>query len=82
MILEHVLADYYSQEGGRLEGGGGGALSGLPMLGLRWQRGESQALREALGLKAREYQGMKAMGSKLRDFLYNPTLACHPYIFP
>ena len=53
MILEHMLADYTreAQRGGR------GALSGLPILGLRWQRVESEALREALGLKAKEYQG-------------------------
>ena len=50
MILEHFLTDHLSC-------GNGGALSGLPMLGLRWQRGESQALRQALGLEAHKYQG-------------------------
>ncbi len=40
-VLQHVLSDF-SENGPR--------LSGLPMLGLRWQRAESLAMREALGL--------------------------------
>ena len=77
MILEHVLADHSSSQEG-LGGGGGGALAGLPMLGLRWQRGESQALREALGLKAREYQGGEAEECKFHDFLTHSRSACLP----
>ena len=55
MVLEHFLQ-------GHIEGSGEGAdevKRGLPMLGLRWQRCESRAMREGLGLPGAEHQGEK-----------------------
>ena len=56
MILQRCLDDYLEQAGG----GGAGAeqtAAGLPMLGLRWQRTESEAMRGALGLPEKAHQG-------------------------
>ena len=67
MILQRCLADHLEHAAGgkaatttELAGEGAGAErteAGLPMLGLRWQRTESEAMRGALGLPEKAHQG-------------------------
>lgn len=70
MILKRCLEDYLEQAVAMGEGKGAAAeqaaagrrgaaaeRAGLPMLGLRWQRTESEAMRGALGLPLTSHQG-------------------------
>ena len=53
MVLEHFLRGYLEEQ----EDEGGEVAGGLPMLGLRWQRCESRAMREGLGLPGDRHIG-------------------------
>ena len=70
MILQRCLTDHLVHAAGEkapaatdVQAGRGGAVTeqtaaGLPMLGLRWQRTESEAMRGALGLPEKAHQGV------------------------
>ena len=74
MILQRCLGDYLKQAAGdktptAIDGQGGGSgvgteqtPAGLPMLGLRWQRTESEAMRGTLGLPEKAHQGVGGEG--------------------